>query len=217
MRLLFIIIALALAAWPFVAHASDQDVVVVTAQPGGNMTCPQDMAINVVSAYEIEFTWMPATGNYTTGSVIKAAYGRYLTDSSDGFVVYEGEGNETTHWVNTEFIDVDVYYAIWATYGNDTYSECYLSGSVTGGIGMAELASNVELGIILFIPGLLILLSFWRRNIVAYIAAIISIGLTLPEVQSSLGTYVLAPMIVIMIGIALMALYDATIGKGIRV
>lgn len=101
-------------------------------------------------------------------------------------------------------------------FGGTTAAHIGFDVSVVSEIG-GELALTVEMGIILLIPVLLIIISFWKRNIIAYIAAIISIGLTLPEVQNSLGTYVLAPMIVIMIGIALMALHDATIGKGIRV
>lgn len=205
------------------AHASAQDVVVVTAQPAGNMTCPQDLAINVVSAYEIEFTWMPATGNYTTGSVIKAAYGRYLTDPSDGFVVYEGEGNATTHWVNTEFIDVDVYYAVWATYGNDTYSECYISGSVTGGEGLLEIGSqlgnlsdHIRVAFILGFPLILGLVGAYRHSLSGYLAGIAGFSIAIPLLEDTLGLAIVIPASIFIVGLLGAGVRDA-FGDGMNI
>lgn len=214
---------MALSALPFVAYASDQDVVVVTAQPGGNITCPQDFEINLVSLYEIELSWLPATGGNTTGSAVTAAYGRWPTGADDGFEVYNGSGNETTLWVNTEFIGVDVYIGIWATYGNDTYSECYLSGSVTGGEGLLEIGSQlgnlsdyIRIAFILGFPLILGLVGAQRHSLSGYLAGIVGFALAIPLLDDTLGLVVVIPASIFIVGLLGAGVRDA-FGDGMNI
>lgn len=198
---------------PSIAHASYQDVVVITANPG-NITCPTDFTITVASLYEIQLAWTPGTGGNTTGStLIKGAYGRWLNEPSDGFEVFNGSGNSTTHWINTEFIGVDVYYRAWSELNDGNYTACYASGSVTGGEGMADIAS--ELGLLTSFmlytsfPLFFAFLSVWRRNVFCMIICIVSSVVAMPLVADDIGSWPLAPMIIMVIGIGGMLLRDA--------
>jgi hypothetical protein len=128
---------------PITAFASSSELVVITASPFlGNGTCVYDFTIVVVSDYEIQFNWTPGNG---TGTYIVGAYGRWPTSATDGFEVYNGNATSATHWVNTEFIGVNVYYKAYNDLGNGTYAACYASGSITGGAGVTAIGANIAL------------------------------------------------------------------------
>jgi len=81
------------------------------------------------------------------------------------------------------------------------------------GAGLYLLATFVAY---LGLPLLLVVISFWKRNIVAIIAAIISLALVAPMVASSIGTWLLAPIVVIIIGLGVILVRDAW-GRGIEI
>ena len=167
-----IAIVLLLILIPTVVSADTSEYVVITANPAGNESCPSDFTITVVSLYEIELDWTPAVGGNTTGTtLIRAAYGRAPENTDDGFVVYNDSGNSTTHWINTEFIGVDVYYKVWAE--TDTgYTTCYAAGSITGGEAVAAIGSNIGLlAFLVFTAGMTISTYAIKRTVLAFIAA----------------------------------------------
>lgn len=212
-KLLLLLLVLGILLLPPIAYAAEQQVVVITANPGGNITCPTNFTINVVSAYEIQLSWTPATGGNTTGTtLIKGAYGRWPNIPTDGFRVYDDTGNSTIHWVNTEFIGVDVYYRVWAELNDGNYTACYASGSVTGGEGMEAIAS--EMGVLtsfviyMLLPLFFAYLSVTKRNIVCMIICIVTSIAVMPLLADDIGVWTLVPMILIVIGIGLMLFRD---------
>jgi hypothetical protein len=158
MKLIAILLGMiVLALTPYVADAGGTAVVTITAQPWSAGDCPTGFTLNAVSLYEIQIAWSP--GN-ATGTEIRGAYGRWPGNATDGFSVYTGNGSSVTHWVNTEFIGVDIYYRAWGDLGNGTYSLCYASGTVQGG----EAVGTMSLGIFAFIPiGLMALSMAWFK------------------------------------------------------
>jgi hypothetical protein len=139
------------------ADAGQTGTVTITAQPWSSGDCPNNFVLNAVSPYEIQMDW--TNGGNMTNAVLRGAYGRWPTDATDGFSVYVGTGNSTTHWVNTEFIGVDVYYRLWGELGGN-YSLCYASGTVQGG----EDVSAMGVGLISIIPlGLMALSMAWFK------------------------------------------------------
>jgi hypothetical protein len=152
---------------PIGAGASSSQVVVITAQPDqGNITCPWNFSITAVSLYEIQLSWNNAVS--ATGAMVRGAYGRWPGNVTDGFEVYHGNLTTITHWVNTEFIGVDVYYRIYSEYGNGTYTTCYVSGSVTGGKDVANIAGGITLfALIVFALGCTISSYAFRKITIA--------------------------------------------------
>ena len=53
------------------------------------------------------------------------------------------------------------------------------------------------------------MICFSKRNIVAFIAAIMSIGLVLGPIDDAFGTYLVVPLILLMVGFGVMFLRDA--------
>ena len=131
---------------PITAFASDTQLVVITASPFlGNGTCVYDFTVVVISDYEIQLDWIPGNG---TGTYIVGAYGRWPVDATDGFVVYNGSGNHTSHWLDVDIrilSDLGLYYKAYNDLGGGVYSPCFASGSVTGGTGMTVLSTGVTL------------------------------------------------------------------------
>ena len=66
------------------------------------------------------------------------------------------------------------------------------------------------------LPMLLVIVSFWKRNIVAIIAAIVSLSVVAAPVASAFGVWILAPIVLLIIGLAVILLRDA-LGRGIEV
>lgn len=157
MRWLLVLVLLSLL-FPQTASAASEASVVITITPElGNQTIT-DFQITVVTPYEILLTWIPAVeGN---GTYIIAAYGREPTSPEDGFIVYDGTGNSTTHWINTEFIGVDIFYHVYTRLSPGEYSYFYAAGSVQGG----ENVSIMGMGLIGIIPiGIMALSMAWFR------------------------------------------------------
>jgi len=145
---LLLLLLLGFMLLPPTAHAAQQQVVVITANPGGNITCIDDFTVTIASSYEIQLAWTPATAGNTTGTMIRGAFDRWPTSPTDGFEVYNDEGNSTSHWLSTDVMILSnegIYYRAWTKLGVGNYTVCYASGSVTGGEAVEEIASNIGL------------------------------------------------------------------------
>ena len=118
-------------------------------------------------------------------------------------------------WGNMSALTGDLYYRAWNVYGNATYSVCYASAMVElpeipGGMpDMTDIAHILLIFQYLGFPSLLIVICFSKRNIVAIIAAIMSIGLVLGPIDDAFGTYLVVPLILLMVGFGVMFLRDA--------
>jgi hypothetical protein len=190
----------------------------VTALGNISAFCPSALTATPASAYLVNLTWVAATGNDTLGTIIRVDYGSYPTSPTDGDAVYSGNDTTTTHWVNMGTLTEDIYYRAWTIYAGPSYSVCYTSAMVevpgvtpgTGGtIDMTEVANILLILQYLSFPALLVVVCFWKRNIVAIVAAIMSIGLVLAPVADNFGNYLVVPMIILMVGLALMFVRDA--------
>jgi hypothetical protein len=190
----------------------------ITATGNASASCPSALTATPSSDYLINLTWENATGNDTLGTVIRVDYGAYPTGPTSGDLVYSGNGTSTTHSVNLGVLTEDIYYRAWTIYAGPTYSVCYTSAMVevpgvapgTGGtIDMSEIADILRLGQYLALPALLVVLCFWKRNIVAFIAAIMALGLVLPYLADDFGNYMVIPAVLLMVGLALMFVRDA--------
>ena len=189
----------------------------------GNVTtyCPTQLTATLAAPYQVSLTWVSATGNDSLGTMIRADYGAYPTNPTNGELVYEGNGTAFTHiledsWGNMSAITGDIYYRAWNAYGNATYSVCYASAMVElpelPGGGMPDMTDIAHILLIfqyLGFPSLLIVICFSKRNIVAFIAAIMSIGLVLGPIDDAFGTYLVVPLILLMVGFGVMFLSDA--------
>lgn len=153
-NIFLIIIILGVLIAPFVpcsAHAGTQVTVAITASPNpGNITCPWGYTITVITPYEIQMSW---NNPPDTTMILRGAYDRWPGNITDGFEVYTGNGTSTTHWVNTEFIGVDIYYKGWSQYGNGTIVPCFISGTVQGGEGVTAIGLFAGLFVCLGIMG----------------------------------------------------------------
>ena len=158
---------------PVTALASSSQLVVITASPFfGNGTCVYDFTVVVISDYEIQLDWIPGNG---TGTYIIGAYGRWPVDSTDGFVVYNGNGSHTSHWLDVDIrilSDLGLYYKAYNNLGG-VYSACFASGSVTGGgEGMANISGSITLfALIFFSLGSVITAYTFRKAPIAFVAA----------------------------------------------
>ena len=169
LRILALCWIIGLALWPTALSAGSTAIVTITAQPWSSGDCPSNFVINAVSPYEIQMSW--TNGGNMTDAILRGAYGRWPGNATDGFEVYTGAGNATTHWVNTEFIGVDVYYKLWGEQGGN-YSLCYASGSVTGGTGMANISGSITLfALIVFSLGSVVTAYTFRKAPIAFVAA----------------------------------------------
>ena len=139
--LLVAAILIATLSFPGVANAATTQYVIITANPGNITGCPGNFTITEASEYEFELGWIPDDGANTTGVTIRGAYGRDVANATDGFDVYTGNGTSTVHWINTEFIGVDVYYRLYSTFIDGSYSACYASGTLVGGEGVTNIAT----------------------------------------------------------------------------
>lgn len=73
---------------------------------------PSGLTITYISDYEIGLSWTKDVDADLT--LIKGAYGREVTDRDDGFEVYYGAGNYTTHWIADVGMVGPVYYKLWS-------------------------------------------------------------------------------------------------------
>ena len=120
-----ILVFLAIMLLPLTASAATYQYVIITVTPGNvSEVCPANFTIVEASDYEFLLSWDNATGANVTGITVRGAYARDVANATDGFDVYTGNGTSVTHWINTEFLGVDVYYRAYATLGNGTYSPC---------------------------------------------------------------------------------------------
>lgn len=201
-----------------VALANTQIEVVITATGNATPYCPSELTATPTSSYLVDLTWVNATGNDTLGTIIRVDYGAYPTSPLGGELVYEGNGTSTTHWVNMPILTDDIYYRAWTVYAGPSYSVCYTSAMVevpgaTPGTGGTIDMSGIE-NILLIIqylgfPSLLVMVCFWKRNLVAFIAGIMSIGLVLAPIQDNFGSYLVVPLVIVMVGLCVMFVRDA--------
>lgn len=207
-----------------VTHASSSDDVTITANTGNaSEYCPFDFSITAVSPYEIQLEWQNATGNATDSTVVRAAYGRLPQSPDDGFAVYSGNDTDYTHWVNTEFIDVDVYYRLYTLFDDGEYSICYAEGFVSGGLGMIEIGSQLgnladysRVAFILGFPLILGLVGAWRHSLSGYLAGIAGFALAIPLLDDTLGLAVVIPASIFIVGLLGAGVRDA-FGEGLNI
>ena len=118
-----ILIVVAHLLTPVVAWAATSDTVTITAT-GWVVEMPGDFTVFYVSDYELGITWTkPATANNT---MIRAKYGSYPTDRTDGYLVYYGSGesaNDTA--VNLEETASTIYYRAWSENLTGAWSSDY--------------------------------------------------------------------------------------------
>ena len=112
--------------------------VTVTASPEYLVMPPAGFTVYYISDYEVGLSWTrPAN---VDNVLIRGGYGRVPADREDGFFVYEGSGNSTTHWVALDTIDGPIYYRAWSQNTTGTWD-------TTGAIGQIE---GVTMTLLLF-------------------------------------------------------------------
>lgn len=224
--LLLLAVMAGLVLLPATALAQTSGDVTVTAS--GNVTtgCPSHLIITAVTDYEIVLVWNLA-GNATT--MLRVAYGRVPSNTTDGLLLYEGNATTYTQWINTEFFTVPIIYRAWADWGNGTYSECYAQATLPTGGALEELAEGVTSlsGQVENIWDLLTVLSYfvlplfcalayqWKGSIVFAVPAFLSAWLAMPYLADH-GWHYATPLMVLAILILLKLLYQAFTG-GIKV
>lgn len=124
---------------------------------------PSGLTITYISDYELQLTWTKAgTANMT---LIRGAYGREITDRDDGFEVYYGAGNYTTHWISDVGLIGPIYYKAWSRDAGGNWS--VLSTEEDAGFMSS---SFLFIGLIL-LAGMLTFFSWKRRHILISLSA----------------------------------------------
>ena len=161
---LFLLIGLCLLLSPQGVGADTTADIVITAQ-GYVGEAPGGLTITYVSDYELGVNWTKAAGtNYT---MVRVAYGRPVSDRTDGFELYYGQGTNTTFWTSNVGIVGPVYikawsqniWGIWEEIGA-TAEGNFMSMSFLFGI-------LVILGLVLFIAAFR-----WKDMLLSYAAAL---------------------------------------------
>lgn len=218
-RFVFLLVFMAIAVIFLpgtVAHSDTSDGVVITVS--GNysapIVCPVNLTIESVSEYEIFIEWDDSTEANATGTRVVGAFGRWPESASDGFEVYDGNSTNTTHWINTEFMGVNIYYRLYTSYIDGSYSICYAEGSVTGGVAVTDIATALtgmldlaSFGLQLAFPAILFFVWMRYRSIVIALAVMFAIWMSLDSYFAE-GLYYAYPMIMLGFGTILMLLYD---------
>jgi hypothetical protein len=123
---------------PIVARADTSANVTVTAI-GYVCGAPGGLTLTYINDYEVGISWIK--GVDADNTMIRAAYGRYPTDRTDGYLVYYGDGTSTSDTgVSLDETATPVYYRAWSENAGGIWNEFSYAESFIEGIGVTLLA-----------------------------------------------------------------------------
>ena len=139
---------------PVIVEADNSAEITVTAV-GYVCAAPGGFTLTYITDYEVGISWIKGAGADNT--IIRAAIGRIPENREDGWLVYYGDGTNTTSWTNMETLSDPVYYRAWSQNAGGIWEEVGASDYVEG-ISMQLLAFLIA-AIGLTIGG------YWLKNI----------------------------------------------------
>jgi len=156
------------AKWLYVQalNVINADVTITATPSWGGPDAPENFTLTYVSETEVGITW--DIGTNADNTLIRAKYGEYPEDSTDGYEVYFGPGWATSDTgVNFDITLENVYYRAWSTNGIGTstdYAEAnmeglpvLLLGTIILILGLTGIAYYSRWGILLFFAGISIM------------------------------------------------------------
>jgi len=164
-----VLLMLALGVIPSTpAYAAVTQNITVIATPFGNWTvsAPTGFTVTYVSDYEISLNWTNAPTSI--GTMVRCSYGRPLTGITDGFEVYNGVANNTTHWVSQVGTLGILYYGAWSQAGDGSWGAV---GDTEEGNFMSQ--SFLFVGLLALAFGLTVAAFKWKDILLSYSAALV--------------------------------------------
>lgn len=163
-----VLLALILPMVPTPVYAAVSWNITVFATPFGNWTVgsPAGLTVTYISDYELGLSWTNAPASIST--MVRGAYGRPLADRNDGFEVYNGTGNQTTHWVSQVGTLGILYYGAWSQAGDGSWNTV---GDTEEGNFMSQ--SFLFIGLLLLALVLTIVAFRWKDILLSYAAALV--------------------------------------------
>ena len=127
---------------------------------------PSNLVITYISDYEIGISWNQSVGANRT--MIRGSYGRPLANRSDGFLVYSGTENSTTHWISQVGTLGILYYGAWTQAASGVWEEL---GDRKEGNFMSQSFLFISLLALAF--GLTVAAFRWKDILLSYSAALV--------------------------------------------
>jgi len=141
LRLLILTLTLTLLLLPSSVSASTSADVTVTAT-GYVCGAPGGLTLTYTSDYEVGISWTKGEGAVNT--MVRAAVGRAPESRTDGYLVYYGDGTNTTDWSNNlDTLDAAVYYKAWSEKAGGVWEEGGSATEFVAGIGMILLVIGI--------------------------------------------------------------------------
>lgn len=98
---------------------------------GSSCDCPTTLVATKMSDNKVQLDW--SGGVSTSGYLVKRAFGE-APSLGNGTTVYAGTGLSAIDYVDLSMLVTTVYYTVWADCGNGSYSVCYATAELEGGI-----------------------------------------------------------------------------------
>lgn len=153
--------------WRYIPHLLSADVTITATPNWGGPGAPENFTLTYVSETEVGITW--DIGTNADNTLIRAKYGEYPEDTTDGYQVYYGAGTSTSDTgVNFDASLDTVYYRAWSTNTIGTSTD-YAEGNLEGRVvlilctiililGLTAVAYYSRWGILLFFSGMAIMI-----------------------------------------------------------
>lgn len=201
MRWLRIILLGGLLLWGSVAANADpggDPVVIMTVS--AIVPAPPGLTLTYISDYEVKIDWeLP---DDAVATMIKCCVGRYPESRDEGYTLYYGDAiTATDTGVSLDETFAAVYYRAWYQDGEDNWLPLVSEANIEGP-GMTLLAealneikdmlsSNLMLIIQITVAVSLVVLAYWHRDRLLYIAAglaLIALAISYMDSSWALGT-----------------------------
>lgn len=176
-----------------------------------NCECPQWIAASIGSG-GIALQWQIGDGNETIGALIKVDYDVFPTSPDEGVTVYEGNDSSADHHLPIDYLLAVPHYSAFGVCdgGGGAYYTTDYNQIIAEGMPMTDL---IQLLGYLTLPLLLLCIALIKRNIGVIIATIVGLGVVAAPVADIVGGWILAPFVLLMITLALMAFRDLVEGR----
>lgn len=130
MKKLLILLGALFALLPVPVSAGTSANVVITAT-GVVIAAPGGFTLTYITDYEVGIDWTKAPGAVNT--MVRAAVGRYPSSTTDGYLVYYGNGTSATDTgVSLDETPAAVYYRAWSENVNGIFSPVWAEGTMEG-------------------------------------------------------------------------------------
>ena len=135
--LILLVIPISILSATNIARADISVGITITAT-GYICEAPGGFTLTYISDYEVGISWIK--GLDADETIIRAAYGRYPTSPTDGYLVYEGIGNACSDTaVSLDETAVPIYYRAWSVKGGIVHEASWAESFIEG-IGVTLLA-----------------------------------------------------------------------------